>query len=792
MRNTTILLAVLAAFCACSSPKEQNTSNTSNASNASNGILDVVPHPNEVTVADGSFNAAGASVYFGEDLDERSKAVVEKFADQLFLISGGAGKLTSGTSDNGFVFQLDNNLAHEEYTIDIDNNKVSVKASGLNGFNYAIQTLKQMLPVEIFGTEPASDKDWTLPCVSIKDKPRFAYRGLHMDVSRHFFDMDEVKKYLDIMEVHKLNTLHWHLTDDQGWRLEIKKYPRLTEVGSIRNKTIIGHIFESNEYDHTRYGEGCYFTQDQVKEILEYAAAKGITVIPEIDLPGHMLAALAAYPELGCTGGPYEVWGDWGIADDVLCVGKEETMQFLEDVLTEVCELFPAEYVHIGGDECPKVRWEECPHCQAKIAELGLKDDENHKAEHYLQSYVTARMEKFLAEKGKKLIGWDEILEGEIAPNATVMSWRGVAGGLQAVRLGHDAIMTPNTFYYLDYYQSLDKENEPLAIGGYLPVEKCYSYEPTTADMTEEEKSHILGVQANLWTEYIATPDHLHYMLLPRLAALAEVQWCQPERKDYQRFLDSADDFCAIYDMMGYKYGTHIFDATGTSRVNKEKGCVEVELKAQGDTPIRYTLDGSEPTSESPLYEKPIEITESCVLKAKSDRPDMGKRVFEKHFTAHKAMGKTVTTLTETHPNYTFNCPDLLTDGLVGVGPYNSGDFAGWYNQPFEAIVEMGGTKYSEVILSTFVFKYDWIINPESVTVYTSEDGENFTEVAHMDIEVEGQMDDGNGCQDYTLRFDETSAKYLKVVAETSLSLPDWHPGAGRPGFLFIDEIIVN
>ena len=754
--------------------------------------LDVVPHPAQVQMIKGTWNAKGATFNYSAELDQRSKDVITRFAKQLSLVSGANSKVTEGNGGKGFMFLLDKDMAHEAYSIVISGKGVVVKASGLNGFNYAIQTIKQLLPVEIYGNAPTSGLNWELPCMEIVDAPRFAYRGMHMDVSRHFFDMDEVKKYLDIMEVHKLNTLHWHLTDDQGWRLEIKKYPKLTEVGSIRNKTIIGHIFESTEYDHTRYGEGCYFTQDQVKEILEYAAAKGITVIPEIDLPGHMLAALAAYPEYGCTGGPYEVWGMWGIADDVLCVGKEETMTFLEDILAEVCELFPAEYVHIGGDECPKVRWEKCPCCQAKIAELGLKDDENYTAEHYLQGYVTSRMEKFLAQKGKKLIGWDEILEGEIAPNATVMSWRGVAGGLQAVRMGHDAIMTPNTFFYLDYYQSLDKENEPLAIGGYLPVEKCYSYEPTTPDMTEEEKAHILGVQANLWTEYIATPDHLHYMLLPRLAALAEVQWCQPEVKNWERFLDSADDFCAIYDMMGYKYGTHLFDANGKVNVNKEKGCVEVVLEAQGDTPIRYTLDGTQPGPDSPLYTEPIEIREDCILKAKSDRPGMGDRVWEKNFSAHKAMGRPVKTLTTPHPNYTFSCPDLLTDGLVGAGPYNSGDFAGWYNQPFAAIIDMGGAEYSEVTLSTIVFKYDWIINARNFSVHASQDGENFTDLARMDIKTEGQMDEGNGCKDYTLKFEPTDAKYLKVIAECCTALPSWHPGAGKPGFLFIDEIIVK
>jgi hexosaminidase len=601
--------------------------------------------------------------------------------------------------------------------------------------------------------------------------------------------MDAVKRYLDIMEIHKLNTLHWHLTDDQGWRVEIKKYPKLTEVGSIRKKTVIGHIFRSKDYDTTPYGNGMWYTQDQIREIIEYAAAKGITIIPEIDLPGHMLAALAAYPELGCTGGPYDVWGDWGISDDVLCVGKEQTMQFLENVLSEICDLFPSEYIHIGGDECPKVRWEKCPRCQAKIRELGLKANEEYQPEHFLQGYVMSRMEKFINSKGKRIIGWDEILEGEVAPNATIMSWRGVAGGLQAVHLGHDAIMTPNTFYYLDYYQSLDKEKEPLAIGGYLPIEKCYSYEPFVEGMTEQEKAHVLGVQANLWTEYIATESHLQYMLLPRMAALSEVQWCQPENKSWERFYNSADAFCSIYDAMGYNYGKHIFEVKAEVKVNKEKGCVEVGLQAQGNTPIRYTLDGSEPEAASSLYTGPIEIRESCTLKAKSDKND---KVYEKTFTAHKAMGRPVVVLTETHPSYKFNCPDLLTDGITGKGPYNSGDYAGWYNKPFEAVIDMGGQTFSNVTLSTFVYKYDYIFNPLDLTIYTSENGEDFTELAHTEFPVEGKVDDGNGCQKFNITIPETSAEYLKVTANTIKALPEWHSGKGRPGFVFIDEVMVD
>ena len=777
MRRISILAAIAAAMLSCTSVNDNS--------------INVVPYPNEVEVKAGTFDAAGAEFHLSEGLDEGTVNIIKAFAAQLSLASGKECTTDNNGSRDGFIFTLNPDMPVEAYSLKVSRKAVEVEAATLRGFNYAIQTIKQMLPAEIFGKEEAAGLNWTLPCVEINDEPRFSYRGMHMDVVRHFFDMNMVKRYLDIMEVHKLNTLHWHITDDQGWRIEIKKYPKLTEIGSIRKETIIGHIFESDEYDGTPYGEGCWFSQEQIREIIDYAAAKGIEIIPEIDLPGHMLAALAAYPHLGCTGGPYDVWGRWGVADEVLCAGNEETMTFLENVLAEVAELFPSEYVHIGGDECPKVYWEKCPKCQAKIKELGLQDTDEFQAEHYLQSYVMKRMTNFLESKGKKVIGWDEILEGEVAENATVMSWRGTAGGVKAARMGHDVIMTPNTFFYLDYYQSLDKENEPLAIGGYIPVEKCYSYEPMADGMTEEEMKHILGVQANLWTEYIASDDHLEYMLLPRMAALSEVQWCQPENKSWERFLDSADDFCAIYDVMGYSYGKHIFDTRGQVSINKDKGCVEVTLEAQGDTPVRYTLDGSDPCEDSPVYTAPIEIRESCTLKARSERNGTLGKIYEKSFTAHKAMGRPVKALTETHHNYTYNCPDMLTDGLRGAGPYNSGDFAGWHNKPFEAVIEMDGDSYSSVTLSTIAFRHDWIFGPMDMTIYISEDGESFTQVAHADYTVTGLIDDGNVCEAYTLNFPETSAKFLKVTASCIKSLPDWHPGKGSPGFLFVDEVIV-
>ncbi len=779
MRKNIILSAVAAAVISCGTADIQT--------------INVVPYPNEVEINSGTFNASGAGFHYSEEFDETAKNIIRNFAGQLSLVSGSECTVSEGNAAEGFVFTHDASMPEEAYTLTISKKAATIKASSLRGVNYAVQTIKQMLPVEIFGKAEAADKAWTLQCAEINDAPRFGYRGMHMDVSRHFFDLDMVKKYIDIMEVHKLNKLHWHLTDDQGWRIEIKKYPKLTEIGSIRKETLIGHQSRFGAYDGTPYGEGFWFTQDQIREVIDYAASKGIDVIPEIDLPGHMLAALASYPELGCTGGPYDVWGRWGVSEDVLCAGNEKALQFLEDVLVEVADLFPYEYFHIGGDECPKVRWEKCPKCQAKIKELGLKDDDKFKAEHYLQSYVMERMAKVLESKGKKVIGWDEILEGDVSDNLAIMSWRGAEGGLEAARQGKDAIMTPNSHFYLDYYQSTDIDNEPLAIGGYLPIDVCYSFEPYAEGMTEEEKAHIIGVQANLWTEYIETNDHLEYMLLPRMAALSEVQWCQEGNKCWERFENSADEFCRIYDIMGYKYSTQIFDTEGKVYKNHETGHIEVELDGQGDAPIRYTLDGTEPTAESALYTGPIEILEGCVLNAKSIRDDYKARTFTRTFEGHKAMGLPVKVLQEPHGPFVYNCPDQLTDGLRGKGPsYRSGEFVGWYTKPFEAVIEMNGVSYNTVILSTITNRYDHIFGPVDLIVYTSEDDKEYTEVARADIKIEGGMHDGNGLYEYTVTFPETSAKYLKVMAHCLDKMPQWHEGKGSPSFVFVDEVIVK
>ena len=533
MRKIINIIALALLFASCSlKAKDAETT------------INVIPYPQSVKVEKGFFKGAGANVNCDQAIDPQSQTVIKEFADKISFVSGricsfatSVGLEKSASSVKGFLFLKDSSLADEEYSISINKRGCVVKASSFNGFLYAVQTLKQLTSVKVFGSEPDPAEKFLFPCVEIKDKPRFAYRGMHLDCSRHFFSVEEVKRYLDIMAVYKLNRFHWHLTDDQGWRVEIKKYPKLTEIGAFRNGTVIKKDWGSN--DGIRYGG--YYTQDQMKDIVAYAAGLGITVIPEIDLPGHMMGVLAAYPELGCTGGPYEVWTRWGVSEQVLCPGKEAMFSFLEDVFTELMDIFPSEYIHIGGDECPKTEWEKCPACQARIKQLGIKADGQHSAEQFLQSYVTARVQKFLNDHGRRIIGWDEVLEGELAEGATVMSWRGTEGGIKASAMGFDVIMTPNTYCYFDYYQSEDQD-------------KVYSYEPLEG-LNDSQQKHILGVQANLWTEYVATPEHLEYMLLPRMNALSEVQWCEPENKDIERFKAAmeAESF-KIFDILGYNY----------------------------------------------------------------------------------------------------------------------------------------------------------------------------------------------------------------------------------------------
>jgi hexosaminidase len=443
-------------------------------------------------------------------------------------------------------------LGKEGYSLTVQPERVVIRAQEHAGLFYGLQTLRQMLPPELESDHPI-DVSWFIPAVVIEDAPRFPWRGMHLDVGRHMFPVDFIKRFLDLLALHKFNVFHWHLTEDQGWRIEIKKYPRLTEIGAHRAATPLPadqHILDGVPYSG-------YYTQAQVKEIVAYAAERFITVVPEIELPGHSVAALASYPELGCTGGPYEVRENWGIAKDVYCAGNDKVFDFLQDVLSEVMELFPSPIIHIGGDECPKDRWEVCPKCQSRIAEQSLAD------EHELQSYFICRIEAFLNAHGRRIIGWDEILEGGLAPNASVMSWQGIEGGIQACRQGHDVVMTPTSHCYFDYYQSENREEEPPAIGGFIPLEHVYAFEPIPIELSPAEAEHVLGAEGTLWTEYIPTTQLLEYMAFPRTSALAEVVWSPPSGRNYSNFLLRLNELNQRLKQMSVNYREYVSCGVG-------------------------------------------------------------------------------------------------------------------------------------------------------------------------------------------------------------------------------------
>ena len=522
---------------------------------------EVIPMPQSITLSnsDNQFVLhSGTLISYtsgNEDMARNAQFLQTYLTDQL----GYTLRIEPGIASEGIVLKLNEGQASEGYTITVDADRVLVEATSPAGIFYGIQTIRKAVPVEMGAVVG-------FPAGVITDAPRFAYRGAHLDVCRHFFSVDSVKTYIDMLVLHNMNKFHWHLTEDQGWRMEIKQFPKLTEIGSVRNGTMIRKDWNSN--DSIQYGG--FYTQDECREIVKYAADRYITVIPEIDMPGHMVAAVTAYPELGCTGGPYEVRTIWGVSEELLCAGNEKVYDFVDKVLDEVMDVFPSKDIHIGGDECPKTEWEKCPKCQSKIKALGLKKDDRFTAEQKLQAYFTKHVDEYLTKHGRNAIGWDEILEGGVSENATVMSWRGESGGIEAARLKHRVIMTPNTYCYFDYYQSKDRDNEPFAIGGFLPIKHVYDYEPLPANLTPEEQSYIWGVQCNVWTEYIPTFSHVQYMMLPRGAALSEVQWSLPEAKDYEKFKNERlPRLIKIYELYGYNYSRRIYvDADEPSDLN--------------------------------------------------------------------------------------------------------------------------------------------------------------------------------------------------------------------------------
>ena len=574
-------------------------------------IYDLIPYPQELKPQSGKFILNKKTVILCPFDQPQIVEIAQQFSDHLALVAGIKLPLrdcqTTSTNKNFILFNTGSltNKNPEAYTLKVFTSSVQITGNTAAGVFYGLQTLYQLFPCEVYASKESKKiKKWSVPCVEITDFPRFNYRGLHLDVCRHFFPVDFIKKYIDLMAIYKFNYFHWHLTDDQGWRIEIKKYPRLIEIGSKRDETLVGHYYESfpQQFDGKPYGG--YYTQEEAKEIVAYAKKRGITVIPEIEMPGHAQAAIASYPFLSCTQDTtIKVATKWGIFKEVFCT-RDTVFGFLEDVLSEIMEIFPSKYIHIGGDECPKDRWKECPYCQSLIKKLNLKD------EHQLQSYFTQRIEKFINEHGRQIIGWDEILEGGLAPNATVMSWRGKIGGIEAARLSHDVIMTPTEYCYLDYYQA-DPEFEPLAIGGFVPLSKVYNFEPIPDELTPAEAKYILGAQANLWTEYILDEKHVEYMAYPRATALSEVVWSNKESKNWENFKERLSTHFQRFEKLGVNASHAFYEPQFNAQVTENN---KLKITLSCDHPkakIYFSLNGKEPDQH---YLKPLIIDSTTIV----------------------------------------------------------------------------------------------------------------------------------------------------------------------------------
>nr|WP_084407035.1 glycoside hydrolase family 20 protein [Pedobacter panaciterrae] len=730
--------------------------------------IGIIPKPVSVEKRTGTFNFSSETEVLAKTKQEMAFAVFIKSYLKEFgridLKSAGS----SVSAKNNLYLEIDSTKITnpEGYILEVSASQIKITGADGSGIFYGLQSLMQIIHKSEKGA-------LSVPACKIIDYPVFSYRGMHLDVSRNMFSTGTIKKWLDILSFYKINTFHWHLTDDQGWRIEIKKYPQLQQTAAWRSETLIGHKrTEPHLFDGLEYGG--YYSQKDIREVVAYAAERKITVIPEIEMPGHALAALSAYPGLGCVGGPYQPARYWGVFDDVFCAGNDKTFEFIEGVLDEVIDLFPSKYIHIGGDECPKTRWKVCPKCQKRIKDENLKD------EHELQSYFIRRVEKYVESKGRKIIGWDEILEGGISPGATIMSWRGEEGGIAAAKLKHNVIMTPEKFVYLDYYQSRQK-SEQIAAGGFTPLSKIYEYNPLPPALNEDEKKYILGVQANVWSEYLPDAQKAEYMIFPRIIALAEVAWSKNQQKDYPDFLNRLDGQSRFLKQVNYAKSD--YDVYGSMRDG-----TRYELKSdRPNTEIRYTLDGTYPNSKSAVYDKPLAIPNSGNLKATSFfKGKQQGNVFEQHFEISLATGKTVLLKDLPSANYGVG-KQTLVNGVEGTYLYNTGEWMGFSGKDLEAVVDLGSSKLiTEVGIG--ILKYHWqkMWEPERLTFELSVDGKNYQQVYQLlDFPVEG-------INRVRQKINPMAARYIRIKAINKGIIPKGEYGAGGNAWLMADEIIVN
>ena len=767
-----LLLSLLLSSCQSGNPSMPQEKAT----------IAIIPQPQEVTPGEGYWLLDGQSTLYVEDADSAWRQLAAFAGETLRKHTGLALPNAAAATASLRIEHNPAILAPEGYGLAVDDNGIIITASQPAGAFYGLQTLLQLLPATVYDAKASKPNHWWVPKVSIKDAPRFAWRGMHLDVARHYFDVATIKQYIDMLAIHKQNYFHWHLTDDQGWRIEIKQYPKLTDIAAWRRETLIGHYNDQPQrFDGKRYGG--YYTQEEVREIVRYAAERYVTVVPEIEMPGHAQAAIAAYPELACTPGPFEPATKWGVFEDVFCP-KEETFVFLENVLSEVMALFPSPYIHIGGDECPKVRWEASDFCQQLMRREGLKDEME------LQSYFIRRIEKYLNANGRKLIGWDEILEGGLAPNATVMSWRGIEGGIAAARSGHQVIMSPTSHCYFDYYQA-EHPDEPLAIGGLLPLEKVYSYEPVPAELSETEARYILGAQGNVWTEYIPTTEKLQYMVWPRASAMAEVGWTARERRNYADFAGRLWIHMERLRSNGVKPADHLNQVKADVQAGDGKGVrARLFTDAPGNT-IRYTLDGRTPDAQSPVYETPILLEGEVELNA---LPFMGDQVSGRavalSYRAHLASGKAIQLAHMPNEKYTGNGPGSVVNGVLGSDQrYGDAEWLGFDQTNFAADIDLGSsTAINELKFRFYDAPGQWIYLPKMIRVSVSEDGKQFTAAGSL---RQLPASEGNICR-VPLPVQGAKGRYVRVEVDRLGKIPAGQSGAGHEAWLFIDEIEIR
>jgi hexosaminidase len=752
----------------------------------------IIPQPENISISAGAVTITSAfSITVSAALELSSQAAF--LSERLKTAAGLELKILTGKSEKAINLMLDPGLKEalgiEGYKLDAAGSEVTITGTSHAGVFNGIQTLFQLLPTEIYSDKPVEGIRWSLPSVSITDKPRFEWRGYMLDVSRHFFPAAHIYRVIDQMAMHKLNVLQLHLTDDQGWRIEIKKYPKLTDVGAWRVNREDKHW---NSREAQKPGEkadyGGFYTQEDIRSFVKYAAERNITIVPEIEMPAHSTAALAAYPEFSCTGEPlYVLPGGIWPCNNIFCAGKEETFTFLQDVLSEIIELFPSKYIHIGGDEADKSQWEKCPLCQKRMKAEGLKDEKE------LQSYLIERVEVFLNSKGRDLIGWDEILEGGLAPNAAVMSWRGTEGGIEAAKSGHKVVMTPTSHCYFDYYQGAP-EMEPLAIGGYLPLEKVYSFEPVPEELTPEEAKMVIGAQANLWTEYVATQEHADYMTYPRLAAISEVCWTRPELKNFGDFSVRLKTQLSRYGKAGINYSKSFSSVSISTAYNKEKNEITCELTTGfPGSEVRYTTDGSEPVTSSPLYQGPFKLKETCTIKAVAVvSGEVFSKVSEKKVLLHLATGRPISYTFGYSKKYAGEGDATVVNGIRGTTNFSDGSWLGFDGTDMICTIDLGSeVTIQRIATGALQAPGSWIFFPTGIDYWYSLDGKGYDGLGTV-ANSEGTDSPERQLQDFSLTFNPVKARYIQVIAKNLGMCPPGHAGAGNRCWMFLDEIVVE